>query len=71
MILPCVHCLKLPLCVNTDIKELTSFCKDLKSFIRSRRGMTKIIRDITIDIGECKLKSQDQSPKICIEYYEQ
>jgi len=69
MILPCITCLKLPICVNEDVIKLTSQCKDLKSFIRTRRGMIKIIRNINPDVGYCKLESKGESPKIYIEYY--
>lgn len=69
MILPCINCLKLPICVNSDINNLTPHCEDLKSFIRTKKGMIKVIRMINPDVGQCKLESKGESPKIYIEYY--
>ena len=68
MELPCVLCLKFPMCNGKDISKLITDCVNLRGFLKSRRGMIKAVKIIEEDKGICKLQYNNSKPIIFINY---
>ena len=68
MELPCVLCLKFPMCNGNDVSKLMTDCTNFRGFLRSRRGMIKAVKLIKEDEGTCKLQYKNNQPIIFIDY---